>query len=108
VSRDERTAIGLALGMLLTYAAATMALAGCPVSQPPRPAASDAGAPPSSAELCLKLVAIGCAEGFDKACQPKIEQVAAERLTVFPARCWMAAQTRDEVRACGGIVCKEP
>lgn len=90
-------------------ALALLALAGCP-SPPPPPPGFDAASPePAAADVCTHLLALSCAEGLDQAlCTRKLSQAAADRITTFPTRCWLAASSRSEARSCGQIACSEP
>jgi hypothetical protein len=103
----KRTTIVATFGLLgLAFAIAPCAaLVGCSPHPPPPPPTFEAGPPPSSAEVCLHLAKIGCPEGADDACQRKIDQVAHDRLTIFPLRCWVSAPTREAARACGQLDC---
>ena len=84
---------------------AALLTACCPTPPPAQPI--EKGPAPSSAEVCLALAQLGCSEGTDTACQRKLDQVAADRLTIMPARCWLAAKSRADARACGALACKE-
>ena len=87
----------------LAFLAAPCALTSCSPRPAPHPPASEAGPPPSSAEVCLHLAKV-C--GVDAAaCQRKLDQVHADRLTLLPETCWLRGATPVEVNACGQITC---
>lgn len=82
------------------------AFTACSPTPAPRPLASDSGPEPSSAETCLHLAQV-CGIGAE-ACQAKLDQVEADRLTVFPRSCWLRGATPAAVKACGQITCAGP
>jgi len=92
----------------VAFLAAPCALTACSPTPAPKPPASDAGPEPAADDVCTHLLSLSCAEGIDPACARKIGQVQADRLTIWPLRCWAAAPDRSAVRACGAIVCPEP
>ncbi len=102
-------------------------LAGCPDPGPgpitPNPATGDYPAPPdyrveeleegtaaASASpcgvVCEHLRAIECSDGYPRkgvSCYRGCLSMAKHQQ--IPTRCWLAAASLDDVRACGGIRC---
>jgi len=92
------------LGIIFCVALALAAC--CPTPPPVEPV--EKGPAPSSAEVCLHLADLACPEGLDPICQRKIDQVQHDRLVLWPTRCWVAAKTRADARACGQLACASP
>ena len=103
----KRSIIMTALALVgAAFIVAPCALVACSPQPGPRPVAVDAGPVPSSAEVCLHLAQV-CGIGA-QSCQAKLDQVEADRLTIFPRACWLRGVTPAEVNACGQITCAGP
>ena len=88
-----------------TALALVFALVACSPQPGPRPVSLDSGPQPSSAEVCLHLTNVCGADAAS--CQRKIDQVQADRLTIFPLACWLHAVTPAGVRTCGRVDCPD-
>ena len=83
------------------------AAGACSPTPSPRrlPVEMDAGGATSS-DVCAHLAAIGCSTGRDPACARTLDKVVADRLTILPFGCWLAARDVAGAQSCGVAVCR--
>jgi len=69
---------------------------------------ADAGPTPhaTTTQACANLAARGCAEGVDASCVATFDRIVSARLILIDPSCLAAAQSKADVRACGGVECR--
>lgn len=99
---------------------ALLPLFGCSAVPQPPPVDYDAGSPEAAPEAsqdaaepcydpvacsCKNLCDLGCSECSSN-CASSLEQILIDRVMVFSTDCVIAAETKEQVRACPGIRCE--
>lgn len=90
----------------LLFGLLVVACTHAPPPPPPPVPLKDAGPDASVYVLaCDRMGAIGCREGTMANCAEVLEHAAESRLTTLRPDCLAVAQSKADVRNCGGVTC---